>query len=191
MRPRRRDNQLISSPATETEEPKAEQSGTRVHADRVAAWLVPAENPGGMVYGAIVVGALLAAEAGAHETYGGTVAASVIATLLSWLAHSYAVVLGDRLEGGRRIGVIGPMIAERALLRGAVVPLAILLGCWASGVSETTAVTAAIWSVIVSLVVFELIAGFRSHATPVEFLIDISFGLTMGVGILALKILLH
>jgi len=72
-----------------------------------------------------------------------------------------------------------------------VLPLAVLLIGWAAGVSETTAVTAAIWSVIVSLVAFELIAGFRSHATRMEFVIDVSFGLTMGVGILALKILLH
>jgi hypothetical protein len=144
-----------------------------------------------MVYGAIIVGALLAAEAGAHETYGATVLASILATVLSWLAHSYAVVLGERLEGGERIGVVGPMISERALLRGAVVPLAILLISWAAGLSESTGVTIAIWSVIVSLVVFELIAGFRSHATRTELAIDVAFGLTMGVGILALKILLH
>jgi len=188
VRPRRGDNQLIDPSATETGQAP---SGARSTADRVAAWIVPAENPGGAVYGAIVVGALLAAEAGAHETYGGTILASILATLLSWLAHSYAVVLGHRLEGEERLGVIGPMISERALLRGALLPLAVLLIGWAAGVSETTAVTAAIWSVIVSLVAFELIAGFRSHATRKEFVIDVSFGLTMGVGILALKILLH
>ena len=160
----------------------------------MAAWIVPERNPGGTVYGALIVAALLAAEGGRHETYAGTVAAAVIATMLSWLAHSYAVVLGDRLEGGKRIGgfeLVRALMRERALLRGTVIPMAVLLVFWAAGRSQTAGVSAAIWSVIVSLFLYEMIAAVRSKATPREFALDVCVGLTLGIGILALKIVLH
>ncbi len=161
---------------------------------RVAAWIVPEQNPGGTVYGALIVAALLAAEGGRHETYAGTVAAAVIATALSWLAHSYAVVLGDRLEGGPRIGgfeLVRALMRERALLRGTIIPMAVLLIFWAAGRSQTAGVTAAIWSVIIALFLYEVIAAVRSKATPREFALDVTVGLTLGTGILALKIVLH
>lgn len=156
--------------------------------------IVPEQNPGGMVYGAIIVGALLATESGVHETYTATVAAMIVATLLSWLAHSYAAVLGRRLEGGETVAglaLLRALVAERVLLRGTYVPLLILLVAWAAGLSESTGVTIAIWSVIVSLVIFELIAGLRMHSTLRELLVDVTVGLTMGIGILVLKVVLH
>ena len=45
---------------------------------------------GGVVYGVITVGALMAAESGRHESYLDAFASALIATLLYWLAHSYA-----------------------------------------------------------------------------------------------------
>jgi hypothetical protein len=41
-----------------------------------------------VVYGVILVGALLAAESGVHETYLDTVLSAVIATAIYWLAHA-------------------------------------------------------------------------------------------------------
>jgi hypothetical protein len=40
----------------------------------------PAQNPAGVVYGVIAIGALLAAESGRHETYLDTVSSAFIAT---------------------------------------------------------------------------------------------------------------
>ena len=47
--------------------------------------------------GVIVIGALLAAESGLHETYLDTFASGGIAAALYWLAHAYSDVLGRRL----------------------------------------------------------------------------------------------
>src|SRR6202043_2267687 len=66
-------------------------------------WIMPSENPSGLVYGVIVIGALLAAESGRHESYLDTVASAVIAATLYWLAHAYATVLGRRLSSQEQL----------------------------------------------------------------------------------------
>jgi hypothetical protein len=161
---------------------------------RLIDWLVPGENPSGAVYGAIVIGALLAAESYRHETYLDTFASAVITTLLYWLAHAYAYVLGRRLDTHERltVGSLTEALAhDWALVRGAAVPLAALLIAWALRASQQTAVTSALWSAIACVVAFELIAGVRSRATRGELALQVGVGVAMGVAILALKIVLH
>jgi hypothetical protein len=161
---------------------------------RVADWIVPSDNPSGAVYGVIVIGALLAAESGRHETYLDTEGSAIIAAATYWLAHAYATVLGRRLGGQERLT---PRALARALghdwtlVRGAAIPVLVLLVCWLTGASQSTGVTAALWSVVASLIALELIAGLRSRVTAWELTLDIGVGATLGVGILALKILLH
>jgi hypothetical protein len=161
---------------------------------RVAKRIVPEENPTGVVYGIIVIGALLAAESGRHETYLDTIASAAIAAALYWLAHAYAEVLGQRLVQHERLtaGSLGRALAhDWAIVRGAALPLAVLVIAWAAGAAQQTAVTAALWSTIVSLVAFELIAGIRAQASPRELALEGAVGAAMGVAILALKIVLH
>ena len=64
---------------------------------------MPAGNAAGVVYGVITVGALMAAESGRHESYVDSIASALIATLLYWLAHAYADLLGRRLATGERL----------------------------------------------------------------------------------------
>lgn len=161
---------------------------------RAAERVVPAENASGVIYGIIVIGALLAAESGRHETYLDTVVSTVIAAALYWLAHAYSHMLGARLEQQERLSASGLAQAiahDWAIMCGAALPLLALLIAWAAGAPLHSAVTAALWSAIASLVVFELFAGLRSHATPRELALDVSVGAAMGVGILLLKIVLH
>ncbi len=161
---------------------------------RVAKRIVPEENPTGVVYGIIVIGALLAAESGRHETYLDTIASAAIAAALYWLAHAYAEVLGQRLVQHERLtaGSLGRALAhDWAIVRGAALPLAVLVIAWAAGAAQQTAVAAALWSTIVSLVAFELIAGIRARASPRELALEGAVGAAMGVAILALKIVLH
>jgi len=147
-----------------------------------------------VVYGLIVVGALLAAESGRHESYLDTVASALIAVALYWLAHAYASVLGCRLAQQQRLTANALMRAlgrESAILRGAAVPLLALVIAWVTGAAQQTAVTAALWSTIASLIALELIAGIRSRATPGELMLEVGVGAAMGLAILALKIVLH
>jgi hypothetical protein len=161
---------------------------------RVAGWIVPERNPAGAVYGLITIGALLAAESSLRETYPETVGSAAIAVVLYWFAHSYADVLGLRLSEQRRLGwreLWRTFARDWAIARGAGVPLLALLVAWAGGASQTTAVTAAVWTVVASLIAFELAAGVRSRAKPAELAFEVLVGATMGLGILALRALLH
>jgi len=142
----------------------------------------------------IVVGALLAAESGRHETYLDTVASTAIAAALYWFAHAYADVLGHRLAQHERLSVASlwrALAHDWAIIRGATLPLAALVIAWAVGAAQQTAVTAALWSTIASLVAFELIAGIRARSSPRELALEGAVGAAMGVAILALKIVLH
>jgi hypothetical protein len=162
--------------------------------ERARDWLLPGENPSAAVYGAIVIGALLAAESGQHETYLDTIGSAAVATALYWLAHAYASVLGHRLDSHEPLtaGVLARALThDWALVRGAAVPLLALLLAWIAGASQQTAVTVALWSAAACLIAFELIAGLRSHATRGELVLQIGVGVTMGVAILGLKVILH
>jgi TM2 domain-containing membrane protein YozV len=163
-------------------------------ARRALARLVPEENPSGAIYGAIAIGALLAAESGRHETYLDTIGSAVIATALYWLAHAYASVLGERLATHERLSASALAQAlghDQAIVRGAAVPLLALLISWLAGAAQQTAVNVALWSTVTSLVAFELLAGIRSRAAPPELALEVGVGIAMGVAILALKIVLH
>jgi hypothetical protein len=72
-----------------------------------------------------------------------------------------------------------------------VVPLIVLVLAWATGASQETAVTAALWSAVGCLIIFELVAGIRSQATPAELALDVGVGALMGLAVLALKVVLH
>ena len=156
--------------------------------------MLPLENPSGAVYGAITIGALLAAESARRETYLETFASALIAACLYWLAHAYATVLGRRLATQQplTVGALGSaLLHDLALMRGAAIPLLALLVAWATGAAQQTAVDAALYSVVASLVVFEVLAGKLSGASRSELAIEVGVGLTMGLGVLALKIVLH
>lgn len=157
-------------------------------------WLVPTKNPARFVYGVLTVGALMAAESGRHESYLDLIGSALITTGVYWLLHAYSSVLGHRLSTGERLrpaGLSRALGEEWAIVRGAAIPLFALIISWSLGASQETGVTAALWSAVVSLVVFELVAGVRSRATPGELALEVGVGFTMGLAILALKVLLH
>ncbi len=160
----------------------------------LADWVIPAENPAGTILGLILIGALLAAESGRRETYRAVLLSSAIAAVLYWVAHSYAGVLGARLTERRRLTVGALMRAlahDVTMIRGAAVPLIGLVVAAIAGASRETAVTVGVWSAIVSLFVFELLAGLRSGASRGELVLETCVGAAMGLGILALKVTLH
>jgi hypothetical protein len=162
--------------------------------ERALGWIVPEDNPAGAVYGIITIGALLAAESGLRETYPQTVGSAAIAVVLYWFAHSYADVLGLRLSRERRVSLQelrNTFIQDWSIARGAGVPLVTLVVAWASGAGQSTAVTAGVWTAVVCLIVFELAAGIRSRAKPIELALEVLVGATMGLAILALRALLH
>ena len=80
---------------------------------------------------------------------------------------------------------------ELNLIRGAFVPLVVLLGAWAAGAGPSTAVRAALISAVVMLFLLELIAALRSSRGPGEVVVSIVVSMTLGIGVLAVNTLLH
>jgi hypothetical protein len=161
---------------------------------RTIDWLAPGENPSGVVYGVIVIAALLAAESGSHESYLDTVGSALIAACLYWFAHAYASLLGRRLTTQERLTVgalWGSLSHDWALVRGATIPLLALVCGWIAGAAQQTSVTAALWTCVAWLIALELVAGVRSRASAGELALQTGAGGAMGLAILALKVLLH
>ncbi|HXA55507.1 MAG TPA: hypothetical protein VNV37_11605 [Solirubrobacteraceae bacterium] len=161
---------------------------------RVLDRLLPGANPAGTVYGTITVGALLAAESSLRDTYPETIGAIVVALLVYWLAHSYAELLGTRIAAGERLtaaGLVQALVRDWAIVRGAGAPLLALLIAWAAGAGQETGVTVALWTCVVSLVAFELLAGVRARTRPAELALDLCVGAAMGFGVILLRVILH
>jgi hypothetical protein len=152
------------------------------------------ENPGDAIYGAIAVGALLAAETPRRETYAKTVAAVIITLLLYWLAHSYADQAGERLRSGARLtarGLLATMLRELPILIGAAIPLATLLICWIAGTGLSAAVLAAVWTSAGIVLAIELAAGLRGRLRGRQLLSQAFVGALLGSLIILLRGVLH
>jgi hypothetical protein len=152
------------------------------------------ENPGDAVYGAIAVGALLAAETPRQETYAKTIAAVVITLVLYWLAHSYADLAGERLRSGARLTakrLLSTMLRELPILIGAALPLATLLICWIAGTGLSAAVLAAVWTSAAIILAIEIAAGLRGRLRGRQLLSQAFVGAFLGSLIILLRAVLH
>lgn len=161
---------------------------------RLAEWVSPDVSTEALVLGILMVAALLVAESVRSETYPDTAGGVALLLALYWLSRSYAAAFEDRLGEGRRWDLsvlVGGMRRSLGILRGGLVPLLVLLVCWGLGLSLSTGVAAAIISAAVTLVLMEVAAGIRASEGAVGILVDTLVGATLGLGIFALKVVLH
>jgi hypothetical protein len=162
--------------------------------DVVSHILEPDDNPAGAVYGIITCGALLAAESSSNEGFVAAAGAVGIALVLYALAHGYAKELGQRLDEGipmdfgrlRRLA-----IEEASLLRGAGIPLVVMFVAEAAGAGVSGAEVAGVIAAAATLVTLELIAVVRARLRRWELVGHLFVGAVLGLGILALRVLLH
>ncbi len=174
--------------------PHPRRRGLRALASTVLWWIDPEENPSGVVYGTIAVGAVLAAESTRRDTFPDTIGATVLILCLYWIAHTYAGVTGDRLKTRHTLSARAlwrALLHEGAIVKGAALPVAVLLVLWATPVTLSTAVTAALWTSAVALALFEMVAAFRSRLTAAQRFPQILVGSLLGAGILVIRLLLH
>jgi len=161
---------------------------------RVIDWVLPEENPAGIVFGVITIGAVLAAESGLHETYLEAIGSALVTLALYWLAHTYSDLLGQRLTTHEHLStgsLLRALAHDWAIVRGAILPLLALAISWVAGAAQETAVTAAVWTCVTSILAFELLAGIRAKSTPGELALEGCVGTAMGLGILALRAIVH
>lgn len=171
-------------------------SGARLRgaARGVLRWVDPEENPTGVVYGTIAVGAVLAAEAPRRETFASTLEATLLTLVLYWFAHTYARVVGRRVDGVERLtaGDVGrALVHEWAIVKGAMAPVAVLVLCWLSGLRLDTSVNAALWASAGLLASFELLAAARGGGSALRRSGEVALGILFGGGLLLLHLLLH
>jgi hypothetical protein len=82
-------------------------------------------------------------------------------------------------------------VHEGAIVKGAAIPVALLVGLWMASVPLGTAVTAALWTSAADLAVFEVVATVRSHAAGGLRVAEVILGLALGGGILLVRVVLH
>jgi hypothetical protein len=82
------------------------------------------------------------------------------------------------------------MAHELSILVGASIPFGALLVAWAIGAPLTSAVTAAVWTSVSTIVVIEIVAGLLADKAGRELIAQIVFGALLGVGILGLRLVL-
>jgi hypothetical protein len=151
-------------------------------------------NPGGLVYGTIAVAALLAAETARGESYAKSIGAVAITLLLYWLARAYSEFAGHRLQKSepfRIAGLAQTMVRELSVLVGAAIPLVVLLVWWAAGARLTTAANAAIWTAAATIVLIEVVSGFRARLSRRELVAQTALGAVLGLLVTALRVVLH
>jgi hypothetical protein len=151
-------------------------------------------NTGGVLYGTITVGALLAAESADRETYARTVGAVAIAMLLYWLVHAYSSFAEHRVEQGLPLSLRGlarTLAAELMIVAGAAVPLLAVLICWAVGARLSTAVSAAIYTSSAMIVVIEVVAGVSAELSGRDLIVQIALGAVFGLLVISLNLALH
>jgi hypothetical protein len=151
-------------------------------------------NTGGVLYGTITVGALLAAESATRETYARTVGAVAIAMVLYWLVHGYSSFAEHRVEQGEPLtfrGLARTLAAELMIIGGAAMPLLAVLICWAVGAHLTTAVDAAIYTSSALIVVIEVLAGVSAELSGRDLIVQTALGALFGLLVIALNLTLH
>jgi hypothetical protein len=173
-------------------EPKSQSWRDRLN--RALDWIEPHKNPTGVVYGTLLIGAVLATESFRRETLLRTVAATALTLLVYWMAHSYAEMLGDRLERHGRLSVGGfrrSLARDWAIVRGGFVPVLALLIVSAAGASLYNAVAVAVWTSAITIFLLELVAGIRAELNGTELAVQVCAGAIMGATIIVLRALLH
>jgi hypothetical protein len=151
-------------------------------------------NPAGLLYGAIMVGTLLAAESAKRETYVRTVGAVLIAMVLLWLVRGYTSFTAHRLRESAPLelsGLVRTMAAELAIVLGGAPPLIAVMISWAVGASLNSAVVAGVWTSAGVIIIIELISGVRAGQTGRELVFQTAFGALLGLLVIALRLLLH
>lgn len=166
--------------------------------ERLLRWIEPEDNPRNTVYGTIGVGLVIAAEDPTTETYPSLIAATVVAIITYWIAHSYAYWVAERLRRGTTHqpswsvrGLFGAAAHEWPLAEGAAAPIAALLIAWAAGLPMTAADTAALSTAAACLVLFEIAGGLRRGVAAAPLVANACLGLLLGSSLFVVKDLLH
>jgi hypothetical protein len=153
-------------------------------------------NPARAIYGTILVMAVITALSHDDSVTSGQLIAGVLATtFVFWIAHVYAEVLGNRVEGGSGVPSLANIATaargEWPLVEASLLPvLSLLLGV-VGLVKTDTAVTIAIGVGVVELFGYGILAGRRLELSPGATIVVGMINGFLGLLIVLLKVLVH
>lgn len=146
------------------------------------------------MYGVLAVATVIAAESTRRETFGKLLLASAITMALYWFAHAYSHHWASRFRTAPEwtFGEIRNSLRyEASILLGSSLPLAVLAGAWMVGASIEAGVTWVLWVAGVELVALEALPGIRHGLRLRDLAVQSLLGVSMAVGILGLRFVLH
>lgn len=153
-------------------------------------------NPARAIYGTILVMAVITALSHDGTVTSALLIAGVLATtFVFWIAHVYAEVLGNRIEGGSGVpsfaNIVTAARGEWPLVEASLLPvLSLLLGV--IGLVKTdTAVTIAIGVGVAELFGYGIVAGRRLNLSGVGVIVVGVVNGGLGLLIVLLKVLVH
>jgi hypothetical protein len=167
-------------------EPRLSWAGSRLVA-------ITAANAGDAVYGALMIGVLLAADDARRVGYPATLEGAVVVLALYWLTSLYAHSVGLRVRSREPLNaalVWRSCVHELPVVEGGVIPVVTLLVAWAAGVTVASGVTAALWAAAVVVVLLEIVAGVRARGRK-RLWLEALAGAAMGLALIALQLILH
>ena len=148
----------------------------------------------GTVYGTIIVMSLLAAGAKSYEhQLWRLVVIAAVSVVVLWLAHVYSHGLGESLKLGRRVtvGELSSVARREYSVVAAAIPLLAVVGLGAAGVIvERTAVRLALWLGVAALAAQGIRYARLERLSRSATFITISLNLAIGLGLVALEVLI-
>lgn len=161
---------------------------------RIAHSVEPVGEPAEAIYGTLVAAAVLAAKGQKGESGAEIFGSALLVLVLYWVAHVYADVVGERLRTRERPGwsrILGAAVRDWSMLRGSLIPVVIFGLVRLSGASVNAAVLTALWSTIVLLACWGLVAALRGGARGLELVVETLVCAALGFVVLVLKIFIH
>jgi len=154
----------------------------------------PARNPAGAVYGTVIAGSVIAAESAGELDLVKLSITVVVTLVVYWAAHVYAELVGLHITSAGRLtraAVVGLLREESTIVTASFGPLAVIVVSAALGAAEHTAVLIGLWSIVVLLAGWALIAGRRSRMGRWELAGYTGVSTLFGCAIVLLKVLLY
>ena len=149
---------------------------------RAAGWLAHAD-PAGLLYGAIVSAAVLAAVSAQAKSYEFVAVATAMVLVVYWMAHVYIHALSRQFDGDTRHFLLRLRTSsahETSVLKGGVPSILVYLGAYGAGMDIGSAAAAAVYFTVVLLAAVGYLgahqAGLRGRAALLEVVGAASFG---------------
>jgi hypothetical protein len=150
-------------------------------------------NLRGAVFGTVTAAAVIAATS-AHEDGLDAILIATIGTLIVfWLAHIYERILEGHAEGTQlTLTTIWLAVVDELPVIEAPLPSVLLLVAGAVGLlGYDAAVNLALWMAVAQLVIWSLVAARRQKWSWTASVVFAAISALFGMGIIALKALLH